>query len=182
MSVMNVKSTVIRNRDASGPILSNPEVAQGLAKVALGVNNTGHFGTDLSEAGGAIRLITVPSNARLQSLEYAMGDLGTSGLDITVWYPTSIPQGATNAPAASSAAAVISSSTFINNIAGVDTSIAWTNAFGTNATPTITRYVRPLWDMVGLATDPKIDLDLGFTIRTVVVQNGYVGLRAVYVD
>ena len=182
MSVFNVKSAVIRNRDASPPLLSNPEVAQGLAKVVLGVNNTGHFGTDLSEAGGAIRLITIPSNARLQSLEYAAGDLGTSALDITVWYPTEIPQGGANAPAATNEAAVVSSSTFLGNISGTDTSVAWTEAYGANVTPTITRYVRPLWDMVGLTTDPKIDLDLGFTIRTAVVQNGYVGLRAVYVD
>lgn len=182
MSVFNVKSKVIANRDASPPVLTNPELAQGLAKVVAGIENTGNFGTDLSAAGGKIRLISVPSNARLHALEYSMGDLGTSSIDVAVWYPTEIPQGGENAPAASLEATLISSSAFATAIAGVDTNIAWTNAFGAAATPTLINYMKPLWSLLGLSSDPGVDLDLGFSIRTAVVQNGYVGLRATYVD
>src|SRR3990167_11212041 len=175
MSVYNVKSKVIANRDASPSVLSNPEVAQGYLKAVIGVENTSNFGTDLGAAASAIRLITMPSNARIQSLEYATGDHGTSTLDVAAWYPTDIPQGGENAPASSLEGTLISSSVFAAGLAGVDTSRAWTDAFGLNATPTLTNRVRPLWDMVGLSSDPGIDLDLGISIRIAVVQNGYVG-------
>lgn len=182
MSVFNVKSKVISNRDASPPVLTNPESGLGFLKGAIGVENTGNFGTDLGAAASNIRLLTLPSNCGLHSLEYATGDHGTSTLDIAAWYPTNIPQGGANAPASSLAGTLISSSAFASGIAGVDTSRAWTDAMGANATPTLTNRNLPLWQMLGLSSDPGVDIDLGFSIRVAVVQNGYVGLRAQYVD
>ena len=182
MSVFNVKSKVISNRDASPPVLTNPEAALGVLKGAIGVESTGNFGSDLGAASTQVRLISLPSNAGLHSLEYATGDHGTSTLDIAVWYPTVIPQGGANAPASSLAGTLISSSAFAAGLAGVDTSRAWTDAMGTDATPSLTNRNKPLWQMLGLSVDPGVDLDLGFSIRVAVVQNGYVGLRAQYVD
>ena len=182
MSVFTVKSKVISNRDAVPPLLSNPEVAQGLIKGVIGVENTGNFGADIGAAGTAIKLITIPSNARIQNLEYGVGDLGTSSLDIAVFYPTSFLQGGQNTPAQSLAGTPVSSSTFATAIAGVDTSIAWTDAMGVAANPTLQNRIKPLWSLVGLSSDPGFDFDLGFTVRTAVVQNGYVGLRATYID
>lgn len=182
MSVFTIKSTVIKNRDNTPPILSNPEVAQGLVKGVLGVENTSNLGTDIGNAGTAIKLIPVPSNARLQTLEYATGTLGTSAIDIAVYYPTSMPQGGANAPATSLAGTVVASSLFASNIAGLDTMRAWTDAMGINATPTLQNRIKPLWQLVGLSVDPGFDFDLGFSVRTAVAINGYVGLRATYID
>jgi hypothetical protein len=182
MSTFSIKSKVVTNRDASPPILSNPEVAQGLLKGVLGVEKTTNNASDIGGAGTTIKLITVPSNARLQKLEYAMASLGTSAVDIAVWYPTTIPQGGQNAPAASLGGTLISSSAFVGNLAGVDTGVAWTDGMGKDATPSLTNRLKPLWSMVGLTTDPGIDLDLGFVVRTAVAINGYVGLQATYID
>ena len=182
MSVFTVKSAAIKNRDASPPLLSNPEVAQGYAKTVLGVENTSNFGSDIGAAGTAIKCISIPSNGRLQSLDFATGTLGTSAIDIAVYYPTSIPQGGANAPALSLAGTCVASSLFTSNIAGLDTMRAWTDAMGINATPTLQNRIKPLWQLVGLTTDPGFDFDLGFSVRTAVSINGYVGLRATYVD
>lgn len=182
MSVFNVKSKVIANRDATPPILSNPEVALGKLKAAIGVENTGNFGADIGGAGTAIKLITIPSNARIHDLYYGVGDLGTSSIDVTVFYPTYLPQGGANSLASSLAGTVAASSLFATAIAGVDTNIAWTDAMGIAASPTLQNRLKPLWSLLGLSADPGIEMDLGFTVRVAVVQNGYVGLKATYVD
>lgn len=182
MSVYNIKSTVITNRDATPPALTEPSLGNGRVKGAVGVQRTSNAGSDLPEAGTAIRLITMPANARLQSLEHAAGALGTSAIDITVWYTTTIPQGGQNTPATSLAGTVIASSFFASNIAGIDTKRAWTDAMGLDATPTLDKRDYPLWKMLGLSNDPGLNLDLGFTIRTANAINGYVGLRATFVD
>ncbi len=179
MSVYNIKSKVLANRDAVPSVLSNPEIAQGLLKGTLGVERTG---AAIIDAASTIRLFTMPSNARLHSLEYAAQGLGTSALDIAVWYPTTIPQGGLNAPAASLAGTLVSSSAFGANIAGVDTGIAWTDGMGLPSVLSIPKRSQQLWQMLGLSTDPSVDLDFGFTVRTATSVQGYVGMRASYVD
>ncbi len=182
MSVFSIKSKYLANRDASPSILTNPELSQGLMKGVIGVEKTTNNASDIGAAATTIKLVSIPSNAKLQSLEYGMGPLGTSAIDIAAWYPTVIPQGGQNAPAASLNGTLISSSAFLGNFAGVDTSVGWTDAFGKDATPAFTARSRPLWSLLGLTTDPGVDLDLGFVVRTAVAINGYVGLRAQYID
>lgn len=181
MSAFTVKSEVVRNRDARPPLLTNPESAQGVAKVVMAAERTSNQGSDLPEAGTAIKLICIPSNARIHSLEHAAGALGTSSLDIAVFYPTTIPQGAAGI-SASLGGTCVASSLFATAIAGIDTSRAWTDAMGSNATPTLQNRMLPLWKQLGFTTDPGLEFDLGFSIRTANAINGYVGLRATYVD
>lgn len=181
MSVYNIKSKVIANRDATPVVLTNPEISQGVLKAVIGVERTS-VDASIGAAGTQLRLISVPSNARLHSMEYATADVETSALDIAVWYPTDLPQGGENSVAASNEAALISSSAFLGNIAGIDAARAWTDAMGANVTPTIVARSQQLWQMLGLTSDPGIDLDLGISVRTAVTTNGYVGLRATYVD
>lgn len=184
MSAFNIKSTVIANRD-SGAIKAPVDTifAKGQVREVMGVQRSSDAGTDLGAAATAIRLISVPSRARLSSLDYAVANvgLGTSAIDIACWYPTTIPQGG-GAPASSNNAALISSSAFKANIAGVDTGIEWTDGLGAISTNTLPKRSQPLWQALGLATDPGIDLDLGFVVRTAAALNGYVGLRARFIE
>lgn len=179
MSTFNIKSLVITARDNTGlqakvdPVFANGEVNE-----VLGVERTG---AAIIDAASTIRLCPVPSSARISSLDYAAQALGTSSLDVAVWYPTNIPQGGQNAPAASLEGTLISSSAFAQAIAGVDTGIAWTDGLGTIAQNSIAKRSQPLWQAIGLSTDPGIDLDLGFVVRTATSVQGYVGLRARYV-
>lgn len=181
MSVYNIKSKAIANRDASPSVLSNPEVLKGYLKAVVGVERTSAAGVSLGAAGTTIRLLSVPSNARLHSLEYACGDIETSSLNITVFYPTSIPQGGANSVAASSAGNGVASSLFATSITGVDGGNSWTNGFAA-ASPGVNTMAEPLWKVLGLSTDPGINFDFGFSVVTAVTTNGYVGLRATYVD
>jgi len=182
MSVYNIKSRVLQNRDANPPVLSNPELSRGLTKSALGVQRTSEFGSDLPEAGSQFRLITVPSNARLQSLEHGMSNLGTSSLDVAAWYPADIKVGAFGGPANSLENTLISSSVFATAIAGLTGGRSWSDSMGASTAPLLQNRAFPLWQMLGLSSDPGLSIDLGFVVRSGIALNGYVGLRATYVD
>ncbi len=180
-SVYTIKSIVVTNRDSSPPVISNPEVRKGLLKAVVGEAVTNQLGnSDIGAAGTAIKLVSIPSNARLHSLDYEMGVLGTSSLYVAAFYPTVIPQGGFNAPASTLAGTLISSSTFVGNLSGADTSLGWTDCFGTSVALGVRQ--KPLWSLLGLTVDPGVDLDLGFSVKTAVTSNGYVGLKATYVD
>lgn len=180
MSSFNIKSRVLANRDATGVkgLISPNEGSPGILREVVGSDRTR---ADIVDAGTQIRLCSVPSSARVSDLFYARETLGTSALDIAVWYPTDIPQGGENVPAVSNEAVLISSSAFVTNITGTDAGIDWTSGMGLATAPTLQARTQPLWQALGLSEDPGIDLDLGFTVRTATAEQGYVGMRVRYV-
>lgn len=178
MSSFNIKSRVLAARDTTAikGLISPNEGSPGVLREAVGA--------DQIPADGAkpnVRLVSIPSCARISDIEYAKETTGTSALDVTAWYPTDIPQGGANAPAASLETTTISSSAFATNITGVDPGLGWTSAFGLAATPTLQARTQPLWQLLGLSSDPGIDIDLGFSVRTAAAEAGYVGMRVKYV-
>ncbi len=171
MSSFSIKSKVIANRDASPSVLSDAIVSKGVLMEAVGCERI----PTTADAGSTVKLLTIPSSARLSSLEYFNAGIGTSALDVAAWYPTSVA-----AQSGIVAATLISSSVFVANIQGVDTGTI-ADAMGTVAQQSVVRRTQPLWQSLGLASDPMIDIDLGFTVRTANSVAGYVGLRARYV-
>lgn len=180
MSSFNIKSKVIANRDAAPPVLTDPILAKGACVEVIGVEQV----PTTADIGSKIRLISVPSGARISGMEYAAANvgLGTSALDVAVWFPTTTQNmSGMQVQSGVVAAALISSSAFKANIAGVDTGIEWTEALAPISVNTLPKRSQPLWQQLGLAADPMCDLDLGFTVRTTNSLAGYVGLRARYV-
>lgn len=175
MSTFNVKSTFISNRDASPKVLTDPFQGTGIPKAMTGVENIPQTAGILS----TVKLLSIPAGAKLQTLEHCAGALGTSAIDMAVWYPTNVPGGAVIAQSLSGT--LISSSWATSNITGVDTAISWTDSFGTVANFGIAKRSYALWQILGLSADPLVDLDVGFTVRTANAIAGYVGLRAMFV-
>lgn len=182
MSAFNIKSSVLTNRDATPKVLSEGILARGAVKEAYGAQCVSSAGTDLNAAGTQIRLLTVPSHARLSALQYVGTSTGTSALDIAVWYPTYVPAQGANFLTSANAGALISSSKFLTNFIIPDTNTVFTTAFPAVATMGPGILEQPLWQMVGLATDPEIGLDVGVSVRTACAVNGYIGLKATYTE
>lgn len=181
MSAFNIKSSVLTGRDATPKVLAEASLAKGIIKEAYGAQCVSNAGTDLNTAGTQIRLVQVPSVARLTSLQYCGTSTGTSALDIAAWYPTQIPGGGGNFLTVASGA-LISSSKFLTNFIIPDTNSVFTTAFPAMATMGPGILEQPLWQMLGLATDPEVPIDLGITVRTACAINGYVGLKATYAE
>ena len=167
----------LRNRDATPTVKSNPEEYRGIMKGAIGL-----FQIPVAGAGTFVKLISIPSNARLNTLEYSSATLGTSTIAITTFYPTNVPQGGAGSVAKTLEGTPIGSSQFIAGIAGIDTAAGWTTAFGLAVTPALGVQDNPLWQMLGLSEDPEGEIDLGFSVTVATSEAGYVGLKATYVD
>lgn len=181
MSAFNIKSTVLAARDTNPRLGAEDTLARGTLKSAYGCQRVSSAGTDLNTAGTQIRLISVPSTARISELDYTATSCGTTSLDVTAWYPTYVPQGGANFLANSLAATTISSSTFLGAIRPADTDQAWVTAFPAVTTLTMQQQEQPLWQVLGFTADPEIPIDLGFSVRTACAINGYVGLRAKFI-
>lgn len=180
MSSFTIKSKVIANRDATPTVLTDSIFAQGDIKESIGVEQI----PTTADIGSKIKLCTIPSGSRISSLDYAVANvgLGTSVLDVAAWFPTAVPNmSAVQAQSGVVAGALISSSAFKANIAGVDTGIEWTDGLGAISANTLPKRSQPVWQVLGLAADPNINIDLGFTVRTTNSLSAYAGLRARYV-
>lgn len=173
MSAFNLKSTAITNRDATPPRLNDAVLGKGYAYESIGVERV----PQTADAGSQIRLFTMPSSGRLTGLEYAYAGMGsTAAFDVAAWYPTKVP-----AQSSVVAGALISSSFLAANVSFVvDTGSGWTDAIGTVAQASLPRRQMALWQLLGLPSDPNLDIDIGFTIRTTNVLGNYCGLRARY--
>ncbi len=180
MAVVTIKSKMLANRDAAPSVLTDAIVAKGSIQESFGVEQI----PTTADAASKVKLLSVPSSARLSALDFAVANvgLGTSALDVAAWFPTTTSnQSAVQVQSAVVAGALISSSAFKANIAGVDTGIEWSDALGAISTNTLPKKNQPLWQVLGLQADPNIDIDLGFSIRTATSLNGYVGMRARYI-
>ncbi len=180
MSAFNIKSTVLAARDATPKVASDAALAGERERQAYGCQKVSNAGTDLNQAATKIRLIQIPSSARITDLQYAATSCGTGVLDMAVWYPTYVPQGGGNFLAASVAGTLISSSTFVGNLNIPDTDQVFITAFPALSSLSMQKLERPLWEILGLTSDPEMNLDMGFIVRTACAINGYVGLRARY--
>lgn len=181
MSAFNIKSTVLTNRDAVPKVLSEPALSRSKIREGYGAQCVSSAGTDLNAAGTQIRLVTIPSHARLSTLQYCGTSTGTSALDIAAWYPTTVPQGGGSFLTVAGGT-LISSSKFLTNFIIPDTNSVFTTAFPAVATMGPGILEQPLWQMLGLTADPEMPIDLGISVRTACAINGYVGLKAIYAE
>jgi hypothetical protein len=174
----NLKSTLLTNRDATPKLLTDGFIAAGNLSQCYGYVFTGAS----DAAGSAYRMVTVPSGARLSSLSMINDTLGNSSkVDVAAWYPTVVPVGGGAFLSASSNAALISSSSFKTGVLGDTTNTTPSELIVTTNTNQNANYQEmPLWQMLGLASDPECMIDLGLTVRVAVAAAGYVGMKATY--
>ena len=176
MSVVNLKSTVITNRDATPKVLTDSYLAGGILEEVQGSVKTANNDT----AGSVYRLVQVPSNARLSSLIWQSDALGSGCIvDVAVWYPTVVPIGGGNFLTSTSNALIISSSIFATGLTAPAAN-ALTDITNQSTNYSIPLQETPLWNVLGLTADPEVDFDIGFSVRVATATAGYIGLKCRY--
>lgn len=172
----NLKSTLLTNRDATPKVFSDGFLSGGTGTGAVGSVITG-----TSDAAGSFyRLVSVPSNARIDAIRWQSAGLSNScALDIACWYPTFVPQGGANFIPSACASIIISSSAFATNLlAGV--AVQPTDVTNQSGNYLIPLQETPLWNVLGFTADPEISIDMGFSVRVATGAAGYVGLKVSY--
>ena len=174
-----LKSTLITNRDATPKVFTDAFISGGQLSQSYGFIYTG-----ASDAAGTnYKMVSVPSDARLSSLGFINTTLGNSSkVDVTAWYPTTIQSGGGNFLAQSLAGTIISSSAFVAGMLGDTTNNTMLELITVATTLNYPQYQEmPLWQFLGLATDPGLSIDLGLSVRVAVATAGYIGMKATYV-
>lgn len=176
MSTFNVKSTIITNRDATPKVLTDPHVSGGYARLGQGYVQTAGA-TD--GTGSVYRMFPVPSNSRIESLKLQADALATGcTLNVGVAYPTFIPPGA---GLAQSLASTIIGTAFFASAVAASNALAATDVTNQSTSNTIAKQELPLWQALGLASDPGIELDMVVMVQGAVAAQGYVGLKGSFV-
>lgn len=173
MAVVNLKSTIITNRDATPKVLTDPQTSGGVMRESQGYITTNNG----DSAGSTYRLNQVPSNARVSSVIMTNEALGAGcTLNVGVYYPTFIPLGAglTSALASTAISATFFASGTSAAAAGGPTDIV------NSATNTIDKQELPLWQAVGLTADPGIDLDIVAAVAVATAAAGRLSLKTRY--
>lgn len=165
MAVVNTKSPGITNRDATPPVLNNSIIDR--AQVRFSKDRAPLANGD--SIASILRILSVPSNARMDSLAISNDAITTCAGDVGVYRNTR------------DGGAVVSVAYFGSavSLAAVQTNVDITNESGTN---TIAKQVQPLWQALGFTADPQTTFDIAVTLTAAAASAGDVALSARYAE
>lgn len=164
MAVVNRNSVYIANAVAVPPVLNDPHL-RNVVKEAIGEVTPA---TDDS-ATSVARLLRVPTNARISELMITSAAFTTAGnVDVGV-YRTAEDGGA-----------VVDADFFASALALTAAQVK-ANILNESTTNTLAKQQQPLWQALGVATDPGGYYDIAYTITTTFNGGQQVSLQARYV-
>lgn len=175
MAVVNTKSTTITNRDATPGVINDGRLERGSLRSSIGSVAVGAA----DSATSYYPLCQVPTTAMVRSvLVTAPAGMTTLAGDIGVYKTTANSAGVTTGVAANTGSGSIFAAA--KSLATVQDRVDVTNT-GTTY-PTNLRE-QPLWQAIGLTTDPGGYFDIGVKVTTANTgAAGRVGLEVNYVD
>lgn len=162
MSVVQLKSTVISNRDAAPTVLTNPATSGGRLEEAQGFVTTGAA----DSIGSVYTLLSLPSNARVSSLLLQCEALG-AGCTANV----GVYQNTANGGAAINA-------TFFASALDVHAALSPTDIVNQAGNNNLSLQEMPLWQALGLASDPGTSFDISVALAAATAAAGRIGLKA----
>lgn len=174
MSVEHIKSTPITNAEAV-PAVANTtgEGGPGYLREASGSLTV----PASSSTDSTLRLVRVPTNAKVKQLRIQSQAQAAGTLDVGVYYPISGKTGK-----ADLAANAIDQDFFASAYAVTSLSQP-TDITNESGTYTADKWNQPLWQAVGLSADPGGFFDIVATVVTAVTTGtGILGLSVAYVD
>lgn len=149
MAVVERKSGSITNRDATPRVINKPGVQGGIMKGAVATVET--VATD--DINSVYRMLRVPSNAVMHSLRHYSDDIGSSAAaaDIGVYETTE------------NGGAVVDADHFASALVLNAGALNGTDVLHESAVFGLEDAEKPLWEALGLSTDPKKDYDICYT-------------------
>jgi hypothetical protein len=165
MSVDHVKSTFITNADAS-PSVANTTGEGGPGRLVAIEGSA--VAVASSSADATYQLVRVPSNCKIKRIVFDGAAQGAGKFDLGLYYAT---DGENKAPTALLAAAAINQAFFAAVIDNASAVVA-RDVTNDGGTYTIDKRTQPLWQAVGLSSDPGGFFDIVATVKTTAVTTG----------
>lgn len=171
MAVENIKSTPITNRDASPKVLNNSQVQGGHLIEAVGVCEAAAAASSAS----TYHFCQVPSNARISQILLSSDDHGTTGLMDVGVYKSTLDGGTVVdvdffASAVDLNAAALNNSDITYEADGADAAAGFGRADSE----------KPLWQALGLTSDPHITYDIVGTLTEASLSGGTMVIKVRY--
>ena len=172
-----VKSASVTALDASTPILNTR--GEGAKYDVREIDDFAAL-TTAEVSGSIIRLVRVPTDAIIKTIILENEALGTSvTADIGVYYSSST----NDSPAANAKAGAVVDADFFASAVAVAAAVAPTNVTNESTTYNLSKRKQPLWEAVGLATDPGGFFDIAVTTGgATVAGTPRIGLRVSFAD
>jgi len=165
MAVDHVKSTAITNLDATPRVVSTTgEGAPGKSFTVSGYATA----VASSSADATYQLVRVPSNAKVKTIIFESEAQGAGKFDLGVYYATN---GELGKPTSLLAAAAIDQD-FFATVIDCASAVARTDVTNESGTYTLDKRNQPLWQAIGLTSDPGGYLDIVATVKTTAVTTG----------
>lgn len=166
MAVDHVKATGITNSDSSPRVANSTGIG---AAAELKFIDGYATAVASSSADATYQLVRVPSDAIIKAIAFASEAQGAGKFDIGCYYATD----GSKADAATSllAAAAIDQDFFASAI-DCASLVAETLITNESTSYTLAKQQQPLWQALGLTTDPKCNIDIVATVVTTAVTTG----------
>lgn len=166
MAVDHVKSTPVTNWDATPRVQnSSGEGAPGTLRNVEG----SAVAVASSSADATYQLTRVPSNAKVKGMRFESAAQAAGKFDIGVYYAT---DGGPGGHATSLLAAAAIDQDFFASDIDCASAVVVTDIINESGTNTIDKRNQPLWQAIGLSSDPGGFLDIVATVHTTAVTTG----------
>lgn len=163
MAVVEVKSTLITNADATPVVFNSPRVDGGFERIEVATAAI----TDTNSIGSTYRMFRVPSNAVMTDLRIYSPDIGTTTIaDIGLY----------NADGG----AVVDADFFASAVSLKDGALNGTDVLHESAVFSIANSGKELWDALALTSDPGVFYDVTLTLTAAADATGTVKLIGRY--
>ena len=168
-------SGLITDLNASPAVKHDPIDFKGVARSVVGVLALTSAVITAAAAGDTWAMVRVPSRARIKSVKLTSDQLDSStGLAVSLGVYAANQAGVL-ANTSSDTLWLSAASTFQAAVLGVDQSLAIAAS----------KQAQPLWQLIGLASDPSVDYDICFKVThaaTTAETSGSVALEVGFVD
>lgn len=177
MAVDHVKSTFITNADAS-PTVANTAGEGGSAPLKY----IDGYSTAVasSSADATYQLCRIPSNAKVKKIIFESQAQTAGKFDLGLYYAT---DGLGGKPVALLAAAAIDQD-FFAAVIDCASAVLPTDVTNQSLSYTLAKRAQPIWQAVGLTSDPGGNFDIVATVKTTAVTTGtgLFGVSVTYTD
>lgn len=176
MAVDHVKSATITNLDAS-PIVANT-AGEGAGAPLKIIDGTATMVAS-SSIDATYQFVRIASNSKVKKIWFESAAQTSGALDIGLYYAT---DGEGGKPTALLASNAISQAFFASAVV-VTAAVAITEVTNESGSYTVDKRLQPIWQAVGLTSDPGGYFDIVGTITTVTTTGaGLMGLTVNYTD
>lgn len=165
MTAYDRLSTQITNRDATPVVFNNGGLTAGVDKSAIATLEA----VSGDGIGSTYRLVTVPSNAYIRQVLLSCDDIGTTTVaDVGVYKTTK------------DGSAVVDADFFGSAVSLKDGALTRSDITNESGVYPIENMVKPLWEALGLSSDPCIDYDIVLTLTAAADAAGTITLEVRY--